>query len=192
MHGSVVGTQPSGGPGARLCAGRFPQSIDQESIDRGQASIRALRRQGEQALPTAVSKIRAADPVSVFFSVLAEPGHLATFEGQSATLRFDIGDGDGDAEDVDRWHVRVTNGDVTVTHRSGPADAIVRVQRRQFAAMVTGTLNAQAALLRGLLTCEGSAAAFIMFQRCLPGPPGSTGRAAPISSKTVMDKRRAM
>ncbi len=142
-------------------------------------------------MPTArVSKIKAADPVSVFFAVLAEPGHLATFEGQSATLRFDIGDGED--EDVDRWHVQVTNGDVTVTHHGGPADAIVRVQRRHFAAMVTGKLNAQAALLRGLLTCEGSVTAFIMFQRCLPGPPGSTGRAAPISSKTVMDQRRAM
>jgi hypothetical protein len=140
-------------------------------------------------LPTAlVSKTKPADPVGVFFAVLAEPGHLATFEGQSATIRFDIGDG----EDVDRWHVRVTNGDVTVTHRSSPADAIVRVQRRHFAAMVTGRLNAQAALLRGLLTCEGSVAAFIMFQRCLPGPPGSTGRAAPISSKMVMEQRRAM
>lgn len=139
-------------------------------------------------MPTArVSKKKTADPVSEFFAVLAVPGHLATFEGQSATLSFDIGDG----EDVDRWHVGVRNGDVTVMHRASPADATVRVQRRDFAAMVTGKLNAQAALLRGLLTCEGSMAAFIMFQRCLPGPPGSTGRVAPISSKTVMDQRRA-
>jgi hypothetical protein len=56
---------------------------------------------------------------------------------------------------------------------------------------VTGRLNAQAALLRGLLTCEGSIAAVIMFQRCLPGPPGSTGRVAPISSRTVTDGRRS-
>ena len=57
--------------------------------------------------------------------------------------------------------------------------------RPQLEAIVTGRLNAMAAMLRGLLTAEGSMAALIMFQRCLPGPPGSTGRVAPISSKTV-------
>jgi hypothetical protein len=61
----------------------------------------------------------------------------------------------------------------------------VRVERKYLEAMVTGRLNAMAAILRGLLTCEGSMAALVMFQRCLPGPPGSTGRVAPISSKTV-------
>ena len=55
---------------------------------------------------------------------------------------------------------------------------------------MTGRLNAQAAMLRGLLTCEGSMAALMMFQRCLPGPPGSTGKVAPISSQTVMAQRR--
>jgi hypothetical protein len=129
-----------------------------------------------------------SDPVSQFFAVLAEPGHLATFEGQSATLRFDLLNGVG----PERWYLTVTNGDVAVSRRNAAADAIVRLQRPAFEAMVTGRLNAQAALLRGLLTCEGSMAALIMFQRCLPGPPGSTGRAAPISSKTVTDQRRAL
>jgi len=64
------------------------------------------------------------------------------------------------------------------------------VDRPHLEAMVTGRLNAQAALLRGLLTCEGSMAMLIMFQRCLPGPRGSTGRVAPISSETVMAQRR--
>jgi hypothetical protein len=31
----------------------------------------------------------------------------------------------------------------------------------------------------------------IMFQRCLPGPPGSTGRIAPIRSAAVTAERRA-
>ena len=53
-----------------------------------------------------------------------------------------------------------------------------------------GRLNAQAAFLRGLLSVEGKIAALVMFQRCLPGPPGSTGRVAPISSKTVTAQRR--
>lgn len=131
-------------------------------------------------------KTASRDPVSDFFTALAAPGHLATFEGESATLRFDIAS-DGKTE---RWHVTVNDGDTTVTRRMDPADVIVRIDRDRAAQLVTGRLNAQAGLLRGLLSCEGSTAAAIMFQRCLPGPPGSTGRIAPVTSKTVMARRR--
>jgi len=129
----------------------------------------------------------ASDPVARFFEVLAEPGHLATFEGESATLRFEVLDG----ERVDRWYLTVANGDVTVARRNGPADVVVRIKRPDMEAMLTGRLNAQAALLRGLLGFDGDVAALMMFQRCLPGPPGSTGKVAPITSKTVMAERRA-
>ncbi len=128
----------------------------------------------------------ARDPVGDFFTTLAAPGHLATFERESATLRFDVADGD----QVERWHVTVNDGDTTVTRGMDPADVVVGIDRVRMAELVTGRLNAQAALLRGLLTCEGSAAAAIMFQRCLPGPPGSSGRVAPVTSKTVMARRR--
>ncbi len=128
------------------------------------------------------------DPVSHFFASIAAPGHIATFEGESASVRFDV----QDADRVERWHVTVNNGDVSVKQQSGPADAIVRLQRPVFEDIVAGLMNAQAALLRGLIDCEGSAAALMMFQRCLPGPPGSTGKVAAISSKTVTAQRRAM
>ncbi len=128
----------------------------------------------------------AADPISDFFASLTEPGHIATFEGEKATLRFEVGDRPG----IQYWYVVVHDGDVTVTRQKSAADAIVRVSRPDFEAIVTGRMNAQAATLRGLLTCEGSMAALMMFQRCLPGPPGSTGTVAPISSQTVMAQRR--
>lgn len=129
----------------------------------------------------------AADPITQFFASLDAPGHLATFEGESAKLRFDVLDG----KKVERWHVSITRGDVAVSHSGDRADAMVRVDRPYLEAMVTGRLNAQAAYLRGLFACEGSVGALMMFQRCLPGPPGSTGRVAPISSKTVMAQRGA-
>jgi hypothetical protein len=137
-------------------------------------------------MPAARSKTGPADPVSTFFAGLAAPGYLATFEGQSATLRFDISDGAG----TGRWHVTITDGRVEVARRRAAADAVIRVSRPDFEAMAAGRLNAQAAILRGLLSCTGSMAAFIMFQRCLPGPPGSTGHVPPISSETVMAARR--
>jgi hypothetical protein len=140
-------------------------------------------------MPTAHARSAslASDPVARFFAVLAQPGHLATFEGESATLRFDVVEG----ERIDRWYLRVVNGDVTVTRRNSPADVVVRMLRPDIEAILTGRLNAQAALLRGLMTFDGNIAALMMFQRCLPGPPGSTGRAAPITSKAVMAERRA-
>jgi hypothetical protein len=147
-------------------------------------------------MPTARSGslTTTVDPISQFFANLAAPGHLATFEGHSATLRFDVRD-DGQ---VQHWHVAVSNGDVavarqnSVTRQNKGADAVIHVERAPFEAIVTGRMNAMAALLRGVLTCEGSMAALMMFQRCLPGPPDSTGRVAPISSQTVMAQRRPM
>jgi hypothetical protein len=129
----------------------------------------------------------SVDPVSQFFASLGEPGRISTFEGESASLRFDVGSG----ARRERWRVQVTDGEVAVTRAATPADAVVHIERPYLEAIVTGRLNAQAALLRGLLTCEGSMAALIMFQRCLPGPPGSTGRVAPISSQTVTEGRRS-
>jgi SCP-2 sterol transfer family len=131
---------------------------------------------------------QAQDPISLFFAGLGEPGHIATFEHEAATLRFDVRDGTG----IQYWHVAIRDGEVAVTRQKGAADATIHIDRPTFEAIVTGRLNAQAALLRDLLTCEGSVAALMMFQRCLPGPPGSTGRVAPISSQTVMAQRRPM
>jgi len=141
-------------------------------------------------MPTARagSLTATADPISHFFADLAAPGHVPTFEGQSATLRFDA----PEASQVQHWYVEVSNGDVAVSRQNKAADAVIHIDRPWFEAVVTGRLNAQAALLRGLITCAGSIAALMMFQRCLPGPPGSTGRVAPISSQTVMAQRRPM
>ncbi len=130
----------------------------------------------------------AGDPISQFFDDLARPGHLATFESESATIRLDVPGGESR---IDRWFITIHDGDVSVSHNRGPADAVVTIGRPAAVQMVTGRLNAQAAILRGLLTCEGSMAACMMFQRCLPGPPGSVGRVAPVSSQAVMAKHES-
>jgi SCP-2 sterol transfer family len=144
------------------------------------------------------------DPISFFFDGLAAPGHVATFEREYATVRFDVDEPDGDRDAhgrsrrgkaasgqpepglTEHWYLTISDGDVTVTGQDAPADTIVHIRRPDLEAMVTGRLNAQAAMLRGLITCEGSMAALMIFQRSLPGPPGSTGRVPPISSREVM------
>lgn len=145
-----------------------------------------------------------ADPITFFFDGLAAPGHVATFERESATVRFDVDEPHHDRDEhgrslrrqagatevepglTEHWYLTIRNGDVTVTGQDEPADTIVHMRRPDLEAMVTGRLNAQAALLRGLITCEGSMAALMIFQRSLPGPPGSTGRVPPMSSLDVM------
>jgi SCP-2 sterol transfer family len=129
------------------------------------------------------------DPISTFFAQLGKAGHVPNFERNSATLRFDVEDDDA-GPIGERWYVTVHGGDVTISHRNASADAVIRIRRPHLEALVTGRINATAAYLRGILTCSGSMAALIMFQRCLPGPPGSTGRVAPISSAAVTAERR--
>jgi hypothetical protein len=135
-----------------------------------------------------------ATSAASFFAGLADMGHIATFERESATIRFDILDpdehGKAQSDKPERWYVTIDDGSVSATRQDRPADAVVRVSRQDFAAITAGRLNAQAAVLRGLLTVEGKMAALVMFQRCLPGPPGSTGRVAPISAEAVMAQRR--
>jgi SCP-2 sterol transfer family len=124
----------------------------------------------------------APDAISQFFADLAQPGHLATLESESGSLRFDVKDG----ASVQQWYVAVHDGDVAITRRGDPADAVVTADRPHLEAIMSGQMNATAAVLRGVLDCQGSMATLVMFQRCLPGPSGSTGRAAPMSSQAVM------
>jgi len=133
--------------------------------------------------------------VESFFAGLADLGHVATWEREFATIRFDILESDENEQDhhpdrLERWYVTIADGTVSATRQDRPADAIVRVSRPRFEAMVKGQVNAQAAFLRGLLTVEGKVAALVLFQRCLPGPAGSKGRVAPIPAATVTAQRR--
>jgi putative sterol carrier protein len=129
---------------------------------------------------------QASGPVGQFFHELADAVYVETFARQKATLRFDARHGDS----VDSWHINVHDGEVDVSRQNDPADAVVTLSQADLEQIVTGRMNAQAATLRGVLSCQGDLAGLMMFQRCLPGPPGSTGRVAPISGQTVMAQRR--
>ena len=80
------------------------------------------------------------DPIGQFFASLVEPGRISTFEGESASLRFDIGSGSR----RERWRVQVTDGEVAVTRASAPADAVVHIERPHLEAIVSGRLTSVA------------------------------------------------
>ena len=168
-------------------AGAAPAAVPAATVPAATVPAATVPAATVPAATVPAATVPAPTGAGRFFQRLAAAGHVATFEGHPpVTVRFDVTDGAA----TDRWYVTVSDGDVKVTRRDRPADAVARVERRHFEAIAAGRMNAQAAMLRGLLACEGSLAALVMFQRYLPGPPGSTGRAAPIPGATVTAERR--
>ena len=103
----------------------------------------------------------------VFFTELATRGHEPLVKSASGTVRFDLVDGN----DVEHWYVTLRKGDVEVSHESTSADTVVRLDRLAFDGMVSGTVNALAATLRGELVADGDLGLVMLFQRLFPSPP---------------------
>jgi putative sterol carrier protein len=108
-----------------------------------------------------------------FFDDLAARGHEPLLQNASGALRFDLSDGGR----TEHWFVAIDKGDVSVSHKRGKADAVVRVDRAFLDRILTGRENAMAAALRGVLVPEGDLGLLMLFQRLFPGPPGARGGA---------------
>jgi len=114
-----------------------------------------------------------SDPTKQFFDDLAARGHVPLLGSTSGTLRFDLESSARTAH----WYVTIKKGDVSVSHDAAEADCTVRGAKELFDRMATGTANAMAAALRGLMLPEGDLRLLIQFQRLFPGPPrGRTDR----------------
>jgi hypothetical protein len=124
---------------------------------------------------------------SAFFTALAAQGLHPLLQGESGTLRFDLSGG----PKLERWYVTVSDGVITVSHRGGHADTVLRMHEELFDEITRGTENALASQLRGDIDVEGELHLLMVFQRLFPGPPSSTGRRPPIEGSTVtMSSRR--
>jgi putative sterol carrier protein len=109
------------------------------------------------------------DPITDFLEELRQRGHEPLLEMARGSMRFEIVNG----KKVDRWLVVVDKGDLTVSHRGGTADTTLRGDRAAFDALARGELSPVSAVLRGVLTVEGSWRLLVVFRRILPGPrPG--------------------
>ena len=107
------------------------------------------------------------DPTTAFFEELRRRGHEPRIRQATGTLRFELTKG----KTVDRWLVSIARGDVTVAHKGGTADCIVRADRALFDRLASGELNGVAAVLRGELVAEGDWKLLVLFQRLFPGKP---------------------
>jgi hypothetical protein len=113
------------------------------------------------------------DATARFFERLAERGHEPLLRKTTGWTRFEIV-GDGRTR---RWRVSVAKGDLVVEPGGGDADCVVRADRKVFDRVVTGRMNAVAAVLRGDIAVEGDWRLLVAMQRLFTGPPRRKARA---------------
>jgi hypothetical protein len=104
------------------------------------------------------------DATDQFFEELGQQGHEPMLKRLSATLRWDIVDGDG----TEYRLVRIDHGDLRVTPSDDPADCVIRAGRTVCNEVVEGRTSALAALLRGAATVEGDRELMVLAQRLFP------------------------
>lgn len=106
------------------------------------------------------------DPARRFFAELAARGHEPLLRKATGSTRFDVRDG----RRTRRWIVTVDHGDIAVAVGNGEAGCVVRADKAVFDKIVTGRMNAVAAMLRGDLVAEGDWRLLVRMQRLFPGP----------------------
>jgi putative sterol carrier protein len=109
-----------------------------------------------------------------FFADLERRGHEPMLRRVSATVRWDILDGDR----TEHRLVRIHHGDVRVAVSDEPADCVITAERAVCDDVVSGRSSALAALLRGAAAIDGDFELMVLAQRLFPRTPGvSAGRA---------------
>jgi SCP-2 sterol transfer family len=107
------------------------------------------------------------DPTARFFERISRLGHEPLLRKATGCTRFEI----VEAGRTRRWRVLVAKGDLSVEPGGGDADCVVRVERKVFERVVTGRMNAVAAVLRGDIAVEGDWRLLVGMQRLFTGPP---------------------
>jgi SCP-2 sterol transfer family len=109
------------------------------------------------------------DPTAAFLEDLASLDAVPVLGYTSGSIRIDLDDGG----ETTHWYVLIDRGAVKVSHRAGKADAVVQCQKKLFDGMARGTVNASAAMLRGVLAVQGDLGLVSSLSRVMPGPPKS-------------------
>ena len=104
------------------------------------------------------------EPTRAFFTGLSEQ-HQPMLESMTGTVRFDIADG----ERTEHWYLRIRKGDVAVSHEDGEADCVLSADIGTFDEILSGRMNAMAAVLRGAVRMEGKVVLLTALQRLFPG-----------------------
>jgi putative sterol carrier protein len=106
-----------------------------------------------------------AEPTRDFFTTLAEQ-HQPLLESLTGVLRFDLVDG----ERTEHWYLVIRKGAVSVSHKGPEPDCTVTTELATFEAIVSGKMNAMAAMLRGAVEVQGRFALLTAVQRLFDAP----------------------
>ena len=101
-----------------------------------------------------------------FFRTLQRHGNEPMLSGVNATIRFDI----TGAEHLRSWWLEVRDGDLLASTDGSAADCVLTADQGVFDRIVSGSMNAMAALLRGDLAVWGDPELVVLVQRLFPGP----------------------
>jgi putative sterol carrier protein len=108
-----------------------------------------------------------SDAIAEFFEGLTRADRVPLLERVTGTLRVELDSG----AQTERRLVAIDRGRVSVSGRHGKADCTIRTDRELFEGMVSGRVNAMAALLRGQVAVEGNPNLLLQFQRLFSSPP---------------------
>ena len=73
------------------------------------------------------------------------------------------------------WTLVVADGRIRESDDAADADCVIRADAATLEGLVTGRVNATAAILRGVLQADGAPEVMAAIQGLLPGPPGPPG-----------------
>ncbi|HKE63916.1 MAG TPA: SCP2 sterol-binding domain-containing protein [Micromonosporaceae bacterium] len=113
-----------------------------------------------------------ANATEEFFDELGRRGHEPLVARVHGALRFDV----TQHGKTDVYRLIIDGGHLTVSRDPGHADCVIRVDRAVLDGIVSGRMNAMAALLRGALAAEGDPEMMVIFQRLMSPPTRETQR----------------
>jgi hypothetical protein len=108
-----------------------------------------------------------SDPIAEFFEGLTRADRVPLLERVTGTLSVELDHG-GQTE---HRLATIDRGSVSVSGRHAKADCTIRMDRDLFEGMVSGRVNAMAALIRGQVAVDGDPNLWVQFQRLFPSPP---------------------
>jgi len=118
------------------------------------------------------------ETISEYFEELGHRGHEPLLERITATIRWDILDGD----EVERRWVRIEHGDLSTAIGDADADCVITAERAVCEDLMSGRSTSLAAVLRGAAAVDGDPRLAVLAQRLFRSQrattPGLAGLAA--------------
>jgi putative sterol carrier protein len=115
-----------------------------------------------------------------FFADLGRRGHEPLLRRLTATVRFDIVDGDR----TEHRLITIDHGDIRVDESHQPADCVITADRAVCDDVVSGRTSALAALLRGAVSVQGDPELMVLMQRLFPrSQPAQAGEPRPSAGR---------